>query len=72
LHTIKPLDEETIVSAAKECGAIVTAEEHQIHGGMGSAVAEVVVKNYPVPMGIVGVKDKFGGSGEAEELLCAY
>ncbi len=72
LHTIKPIDEETIISAAKECGAIVTAEEHQIYAGMGSAVAEVVVRNYPVPMGIIGIKDRFGGSGEAEELLRAY
>lgn len=72
LHTVKPIDEETIITAAKECGAIVTVEEHQIYGGMGSAVAEVVVKNFPVPMEIIGVKDKFGGSGEAEELLRAY
>lgn len=72
LHTIKPIDEDKIVQSAKECGAIVTAEEHQLYGGMGSAVAEVVTKNYPVPMEMVGVKDKFGESGEAEELKRAY
>jgi transketolase len=69
LHTIKPIDIEAIVNAAKECGAIVTAEEHQIHGGMGSAVAEVVVKNYPVPMEFIGIQDRFGLSGEPEELM---
>lgn len=69
LHTIKPIDYDAIVTAAKECGAIVTAEEHQIHGGMGSAVAEVVVKNYPVPMEFIGIQDRFGLSGEPEELM---
>lgn len=72
LHTIKPIDEEIIVTAAEECGAIVTAEEHQIHGGMGSAITEVVARNFPVPVEIAGVKDKFGESGEAEELLRVY
>jgi|SRR5579883_1642789 len=72
LHTVKPIDIETITAAAKECGAIVTAEEHQIYGGMGSAVAEVVVKNHPVPMEFVGVKDTFGGSGEPDELMKAF
>ncbi|MDQ1265495.1 MAG: transketolase [Bacteroidota bacterium] len=67
--TIKPIDYITITNAAMECGAIVTAEEHQVHGGLGSAVAEVVVKNYPVPMEFVGVKDRFGESGEPEELM---
>jgi len=68
-HTIKPIDVETLTNAALECGAIVTAEEHQVHGGLGAAVAEVVVKNYPVPMEFVGVKDQFGGSGEPDELM---
>jgi transketolase len=68
-HTIKPIDVKTLTDAARECGAIVTAEEHQVHGGLGAAVAEVVVKNYPVPMEFVGVKDQFGGSGEPEELM---
>jgi transketolase len=68
-HTIKPLDKDTILKAAEECGAIVTVEEHQIHGGLGSAVAEVVSQNYPVPMKIIGVEDRFGESGEPNELL---
>lgn len=68
-HTIKPIDVRTIVDAASECGCIVAAEEHQVHGGLGGAVAEVVGKNYPVPLEIVGVRDTFGTSGEPEELL---
>ncbi|MDB5036005.1 MAG: tkt [Chlorobi bacterium] len=72
LHTIKPIDTETIAKAAAECGAIVTAEEHQIMGGMGSAVAQVVVKNTPVPMEFVGVADTFGGSGSPGELMEAF
>jgi transketolase len=70
--SIKPIDYETLVNAALECGAIVTAEEHQVHGGLGSAVAEVIVKNYPVPMEFVGVKDRFGESGEPEELMVRF
>lgn len=69
VHTVKPIDVEAIVTAARECGCIVTAEEHQVHGGLGGAVAEVVCKNAPVPMEFVGVKDSFGGSGEPEELM---
>ncbi|MBX7156075.1 MAG: transketolase family protein [Bacteriodetes bacterium] len=69
VHTVKPIDVEAIVTAARECGCIVTAEEHQVHGGLGGAVAEVVCKNSPVPMEFVGVKDSFGGSGEPEELM---
>ncbi len=68
-HTIKPIDVQTIVDAAFECGAIVTAEEHQVHGGLGGAVAEVITKNYPVPIEFVGMCDVFGGSGEPDELL---
>lgn len=68
-HTIKPIDVQTIVDAAYECGAIVTAEEHQVHGGLGGATAEVVSKNYPVPIEFVGMRDMFGGSGEPDELL---
>jgi transketolase len=67
--SIKPIDSETLTAAAQECGCMVTAEEHQVHGGLGSAVAEVVVKNFPVPMEFVGVKDQFGGSGEPDELM---
>lgn len=72
MHTIKPLDEKAIVSLAKKTGAIVVAEEHQINGGLGSAVAEVLAKKYPVPLEFVAVKDKFGQSGEPYELLRAY
>jgi transketolase len=68
-HTIKPLDAATIVRAAEETGAIVTAEEHQVAGGLGSAVAELVVQRHPVPMQLVGVQDRFGESGEPDELL---
>jgi transketolase len=67
--SVKPIDVETITDAARECGCIVTAEEHQVHGGLGGAVAEVVAKNYPVPIEFVGVKDTFGTSGEPDELL---
>jgi transketolase len=69
LHTVKPIDEEAIIKAAKETGAIVTCEEHQIMGGFGSAVAEVVVENCPVPMRFIGIQDRFGESGTPEELI---
>ena len=72
MHTIKPIDEECIIQSAKETGAIVTAEEHQVIGGLGSAVAEVVVKNCPVPMAIIGIKDQFGQTGKPDQLLEAY
>ena len=72
LHTIKPIDREAIAGAAKETGAILTAEEHQIFGGMGSAVAEVVVQTHPVPMDFVGINDRFGESGEPDELLKVF
>lgn len=68
-HTIKPIDVETLTKASAECGAFVTAEEHQVHGGLGSAVAEVLAKNAPAPIEFVGVKDTFGESGEPEELM---
>ncbi len=68
-HSIKPLDEKTIVQAAKDCGAIVSAEEHQVHGGLGSAVAEVLARERPTPMRFVGVADRFGESGKGMELL---
>lgn len=71
-HTIKPLDEKTIIKAAKECGAVVTVEEHTVLGGLGGAVAEVLAKNCPVPMEFVGVQDHFGESGEPRELLEAF
>lgn len=69
IATIKPLDEEIIIKAAKETGAIVTAEEHSVIGGLGSAVAEVVCENCPVPVVKLGVYDEFGHSGPAVKLL---
>ena len=72
IHTIKPIDEEIIVKAASETGAIVTAEEHSVIGGLGSAVAEVVVKKCPVKMAMVGQQDTFGESGKPDELKAKY
>ena len=72
IHTIKPIDEEIIIQAARETGAIVTAEEHGIIGGLGDAVAQVVVKNCPVKMAMVGQKDCYGESGKPDELRAAY
>jgi len=71
-HTIKPLDEETIIAAAKKTGCVVTVEEHQITGGLGGAVAETLSRNYPVPIEYVGMPDSFGESGEPNELLEKY
>lgn len=71
-HTIKPLDEKTIISAARKTNAIVTAEEHQIHGGLGGAVAEVLGRNYPIPLELVGINDIFGESGDPQKLLEKY
>lgn len=72
LHTIKPIDRDTILAAAKETGAILTVEEHTVIGGLGSAVAEVVVQTHPVPMGFVGVQDRFGTSGDPADLLKVF
>lgn len=72
IHTIKPIDVNAIVQSAKKTGAVVTAEEHQIMGGFGSAVAEVLVQHYPVPMEMIGIKDTFGESGEPDELMDKY
>ena len=72
LHTIKPLDREIIVKAARETGAIVTAEEHQVNGGLGGAVAEVLVQECPVPAEMVAVHDRFGQSGKPAELMAAF
>jgi transketolase len=69
LHTPKPIDRDAIVKAARETGAIVTVEEHTILGGMGSAIAEVVSQTHPVPMKMVGVNDRFGVSGDPEQLF---
>jgi len=72
LATIKPLDEEAIIAMAREVGAVVTVEEHQIAGGMGSAVAECLAKCFPVPIEFVGVSDLFGQSGKPDELIEHY
>lgn len=72
MSSIKPIDEEAIVKAVKETGAIVTCEEHTVMGGLGSAVAEVVVRQCPVPMAMVGTEDVFGQSGKASEVLKVY
>ncbi len=72
MHTIKPLDAEAVISSAKETGALVTAEEHSIIGGLGSAVCEVVSENHPVPVKRVGVQDVFGESGKPDDLLVKY
>jgi len=67
--SIKPMDEETIIQVAKDAGSVVTVEEHQVAGGMGSAVAEVLAKNYPVPIEFIGVQNRFGESGSPNELI---
>lgn len=72
IHTIKPIDTELIIKSAEETGVIVTAEEHSIIGGLGSAVCEVVSENNPVPVMRIGIKDVFGESGKPNELLKAY
>lgn len=72
LSSITPIDVEAITTLAKECKAIVTVEEHQIKGGMGSAVAEVLVQNYPVPIEFIGVQNTFGQSGTPDELIKHY
>ncbi|NLG49014.1 MAG: transketolase family protein [Chloroflexi bacterium] len=72
MHTIKPIDQAAIISAARETGAIVTAEEHLLDGGLGSAVARVVTAQYPVPVEMVGLRNQFAESGESQELLEKY
>jgi transketolase len=72
LSTIKPLDEETVLDVARKSGAVVTVEEHQIAGGMGSAVAEFLAQNLPVPIEFVGVHDLFGQSGTPDQLIEHY
>ncbi len=72
LSTIKPLDTDAILSLAKEAGAIVTVEEHQVAGGMGSAVAEFLAGNFPVPIEFIGVQNKFGQSGTPDKLIEHY
>jgi transketolase len=71
-HTIKPMDEAAIVNAAQACGAVVTVEEHQKAGGMGSRVAEILAQQFPAPIEFVGVDDRFGQSGDPMELIEYY
>ena len=72
LSSIKPIDSEAIITLAKECKSIVTVEEHQVAGGMGSAVAEVLAQKFPVPVEFIGIQDKFGQSGTPDELVEHY
>lgn len=72
MHTVKPIDNEVIIKAAKETRAIITAEEHQITGGLGGAVAEVVSRFHPVKIAMIGMLDRFGESGQPEELMEKY
>lgn len=72
MHTVKPIDAATLVAAARETGAIVTAEDHQIHGGLGGAVAELLAQTSPVPQEFVAVRDTFGESGKGDELMRKY
>ena len=71
-HTVKPMDEPAIVAAARDCGTIVTVEEHQTHAGMGSRVAEILAAQHPVPIEFIGVHDQFGQSGDPLELIEHY
>ena len=72
MATIKPLDTEAVLAAAAETGAIMTIEDHTVLGGLGSAVAETVVKSCPVPMELVGIQDRFGESGDPELLYRSH
>ncbi len=72
MHTIKPIDEKAIVAAAKKCGAVVTIEEHQVLGGLGGAVAEVLARKLPTPIEFIGMQDTFGESGKPSELIEKY
>ena len=72
MSSIKPIDEDAIIKASKETGAVITCEEHTVMGGLGSAVAEVICKNTPVPMSMIGTEDTFGESGKADDLLNKY
>ena len=69
MHTIKPIDEEMIIKCAKETGKLVSIEDHSVIGGLGSAISEVLTKEYPVRLERMGIKDTFGKSGKAEKLM---
>jgi len=72
IHTIKPLDNEAVLASVRKTGCVVSAEEHMRNGGLGDSIAQLLVRNYPVPMEMVAVDDKFGESGKPEELLARY
>jgi transketolase len=72
IHTLKPIDEEAIIQSARKTGVVVTAEEHQINGGLGALVAQILAKYHPVPMDFIGVNDSFGESGTPEQLMVKY
>ena len=72
IHTIKPLDEEAIVKSAKKTNKVITAEEHNVIGGLGSRVAQTLAKHHPCPIQFVGVQDSFGESGTPDELMRKY
>ena len=72
MASIKPIDADLIIEAAKDCGCVLTAEEHQIQGGLGSAVAEVLATRAPVPMSFCGMDNEFGQSGDAWDLISHY
>jgi transketolase len=72
MHTLRPMDTEAIAAAARETGAIVTAEEHLLHGGMGSNIARIVAMRHPVPMRFVGLDDTYTDSGDPYDLLVKY
>jgi transketolase len=72
IHTIKPLDEDAVVRSARKTGKVITCEEHQIAGGLGSIVSQTLSKHHPVPMDFVGVRDRFGESGTPDQLMAKY
>jgi transketolase len=72
MHTVKPLDEQAIQKAARETGAILTAEEHLLDGGLGAGVARVVAERQPVPMAFIGIRNRYAESGKPQELLEKY
>src|SRR5690606_17259136 len=72
IHTVKPIDEEALISIAKQAGGIVSLEDHQVDGGLGSAIAEVLAKNHPTPQEFIGMQNTFGESGKIDELLLKY
>ena len=72
IHTIKPLDGEAILRSAKKTGCVVSCEEHQYNGGLGESIAQLLVRNAPMPMEFIGIDDKFGESGKPDELMLKY